>query len=204
MPTKSKAKAAKKAAKRPSRPAKKHVKKAPVAKKPAAPKAAPAKAAAAASTEALQRSLANVKQFFDRTLSIFDESDAAYTPAPGMFTTAQQVAHAAQTFDWFLEGAFRPEGFEMDFPGMEKKVREIASLERAKAWLEEAYARVVKALKDRSADEWAQPIAKETIMGGAPRSSIVDGLADHTAHHRGSLQVYARLRGKTPLMPYGA
>ena len=35
-------------------------------------------------------------------------------------------------------------------------------------------------------------------MAGAPRSSIVDGLADHTAHHRGSLAVYARLRGKVP------
>jgi hypothetical protein len=39
-------------------------------------------------------------------------------------------------------------------------------------------------------------------MGGAPRASIIDGLTDHTAHHRGSLAVYARLRGKTPPMPY--
>jgi uncharacterized damage-inducible protein DinB len=206
MPTKTKAKArkqtSKKTAKRPSPAAKKVVKRALVAKKAAAPKSA-APSPSAASTDALQRSLANVKQFFDRTLSIFDESDAAYTPAPGMFSTAQQVAHAAQTFDWFLEGAFRPEGFGMDFPALEQKVREVTTLERAKAWLEEAYGRVVAALKERSPGEWSKPIAKETLMGGAPRSSIVDGLVDHTAHHRGSLQVYARLRGKTPLMPYG-
>jgi uncharacterized damage-inducible protein DinB len=200
MATKTKSKASKKAAKRPA-------KKAPAKKSPAkkaAKQAAPPKAAApAASTEALQRSLANVKQFFDRTISIFDESDAAFTPAPGMFSTAQQVAHAAQTIDWFLEGAFRPEGFGMDFPAMEKQVREVTSLARAKAWLDEAYGRLTAALKERPAGEWSKPIAKDTVMGGAPRSSIIDGLADHTAHHRGSLQVYARLRGKTPLMPYG-
>ena len=30
-------------------------------------------------------------------------------------TVAQQVAHAAQTIDWFIEGASRPEGFDLDF-----------------------------------------------------------------------------------------
>lgn len=193
MPTKTKARSK---AKSPRKAVRKPAKKAPVAKKAAAPRSA------AASTQELQRSLANVKQFLDRTLSVFDESDAAFAPAPAMFSTAQQVAHVAQTFEWFLEGAFRPEGFEMDFPTLEQKVRAVTTLERAKAWLDEAYARVLTALKERPADEWAKPIAQATIMGGAPRSSIVDGLADHTAHHRGALQVYARLRGKTPLMPY--
>ena len=32
---------------------------------------------------------------------------------------------------------------------------------------------------------------------------IVAAMADHTSHHRGALTVYARLRGKTPAMPYG-
>ena len=30
-------------------------------------------------------------------------------------TVAQQVAHAAQTLDWFVEGAARPEGFDLNF-----------------------------------------------------------------------------------------
>jgi uncharacterized damage-inducible protein DinB len=163
---------------------------------------APKSSVAAASTEPLQRSLTHLKMFFDRTLSAFDEADAGFAPAPGMFTTAQQVAHAAQTFDWFLEGAFRPDGFTTDFPAMERQVREVDTLARAKAWLEQAHARVLSALKERSAADWAKPIARDTIMGGAPRSSIIDGLADHTAHHRGSLAVYARLRGKVPPVPY--
>jgi hypothetical protein len=35
-------------------------------------------------------------------------------PAEGMLTTAQQVAHVAHTIDWFFEGAFRAEGFDLD------------------------------------------------------------------------------------------
>jgi len=46
------------------------------------------------------------------------------------------------------------------------------------------------------------PITAE-IMKGAPKMSIVYALADHTAHHRGALSVYARLLGKKPQMPYG-
>jgi len=37
---------------------------------------------------------------------------------------------------------------------------------------------------------------------GAPRAAVVSGIADHTAHHRGALSVYARLIGKEPPMPY--
>lgn len=172
----------------------------PVAKKPVVKQRPPAPAAP--STAPQQRSLANVKAFFDRTLSVLDESDSAFAPTPGMFSTAQQVAHVAQTYEWFLDGAFRPEGFETDFAGMEQKVRSVTSLAQAKAWLERAAARVQQALKQRPAADWLKPIAQTTIMGGAPRLAIVDGLADHTAHHRGALSVYARLRGKTPLMPY--
>lgn len=177
-------------------------KKAATAKKAAAAPKAAAASSALTSTQHLQRSLTNIKTFFDRTISAFDESDAGFTPAPGMFTTAQQVAHAAQTLDWFLEGAFRPEGFTMDFEGLERQVREVDTLARAKTWLDQAHGRVMTALKERPASEWAKPIAKDTFMGGVPRTSIVDGLNDHTAHHRGSLAVYARLRGKVPPMPY--
>ena len=47
------------------------------------------------------------------------------------------------------------------------------------------------------------PIVEGPILGGAPRSAIIPAMADHTAHHRGALTVYARLCGKTPSMPYG-
>jgi uncharacterized damage-inducible protein DinB len=48
----------------------------------------------------------------------------------------------------------------------------------------------------------AAPIADGPVLGGAPRSAILAAMGDHTAHHRGALTVYARLRGKTPAMPY--
>lgn len=175
--------------------------KAPPAKKPAG-KASAGRPGQVPGTEPQQRTLTNVKGFFDRTLTVLEEGDSGFAPKPEMFTVAQHVAHVAQTMDWFLEGAFRPGGFNMDFAGMEQQVRTTTSLAKAKAWLDQACARLETALKERPAAEWMQPIAKDTIMGGAPRCSIVDGIADHTAHHRGALAVYVRLCGKTPAMPY--
>lgn len=216
MPTKTRAKQAPQRKARPSalKPVKKPaLKSAPrpsgkpvvkAASKPAGPasKVSAAPAAPAFSTADQQRSLTSFKQFFDRTLSCLDESDSGFTPAAGMFSAAQQVAHVAQTTDWFREGAFNPKGFNMDFAGMEGEVRKVTSLAAARTWHDAACARLMKALKEQPASEWLQPIVKETIMGGAPRLSIIDGLADHTGHHRGSLAVYARLRGKVPAMPY--
>ncbi len=40
------------------------------------------------------------------------------------------------------------------------------------------------------------------IMDRAPVLAVFEGITDHTAHHRGSLAVYARLLGKEPKMPY--
>ena len=54
-------------------------------------------------------------EFFNRSTRNLTEEHSSMTPAPGMMTAAQQVAHAAQTIDWFIQGAFRSEGFEVDF-----------------------------------------------------------------------------------------
>ena len=56
-------------------------------------------------------------------------------------------------------------------------------------------------MKNASDDELMAPITGE-IMTGAPKISVVGGIVDHTAHHRGALAVYARLLGKIPQMPY--
>ena len=50
--------------------------------------------------------------------------------------------------------------------------------------------------------ELMAPIADGPIMGGAPRMAIVNGITDHTAHHRGALTVYARVSGVVPPNPY--
>jgi uncharacterized damage-inducible protein DinB len=141
-------------------------------------------------------------EYFDRSTRNLSEEDSTFSPAEGIFTTAQQVAHAAQTIDWFVEGAFRPEGFDMDFEAHERKVRAVTSLADARAWLNRAVDNVRQTLAARSDEEWGQPMPAGPIMGGLPRAVIFGAISDHTAHHRGALTIYARLRGKVPPMPY--
>jgi uncharacterized damage-inducible protein DinB len=141
-------------------------------------------------------------EFFDRSTRSLDEADSSFAPAEGVFTAAQQVAHTAQTIDWFMEGAFRAEGFEMDFEALDAKVRAITSLTEARAWLASAVNSARQAIESKPEQEWAQPLPEGPIMGGLPRAAILGGITDHTAHHRGALTVYARLRGKVPPMPY--
>ena len=120
----------------------------------------------------------------------------------GVYTVAQQVAHAAQTIDWFVEGAFRPEGFDLDFESAESEVLAVTSLDSARAWFAKAVENARQKLESTSADHWEQPLPDGPIHGGQPRAVIFASITDHTAHHRGALTVYARLRGKTPPMPY--
>ena len=50
------------------------------------------------------------KKFFERSTRVLDEADSEFRPKEGMMTVAQQVAHTAQTLDWFIEGASRQIG----------------------------------------------------------------------------------------------
>jgi len=142
------------------------------------------------------------RDYFNRSTRELKEENSSFAPAPGMFTAAAQVAHVAQTIDWFLAGAFSDKGFDMDFERMDKEVRGCASIEAARKWFNEATDRAKAAAEAHSAAEWAVPLPPGPIMGGLPRFAIVSALTDHTAHHRGALTVYARLLGKVPPMPY--
>lgn len=141
------------------------------------------------------------KLFFDKSTSKLDEADSRFAPKPGMFTVAQQVAHTAQTIDWFLQGAFSESGMDMDFAKHGKSVAACTSLTKARAWHEKSSNELLTKLKDLPEAEWAKPI-KGPVMAGFPRSSIVGGIEEHTSHHRGALSVYQRLIGKVPEMPY--
>jgi len=57
-------------------------------------------------------------------------------------------------------------------------------------------------LDAQTSEQMMLPIAEGPIMGGEPRATIVAAIAEHTAHHRGSLAVYARMLGYAPPMPY--
>ena len=146
--------------------------------------------------------LTSTEQFFNRSTRALSEEHSGARPAPGMMTAAQQVAHAAQTIDWFIEGAFRPEGFDTDFAAHAKALENCTSLTAARAWFEKAVAAARATLSTKSDAELMASIAAGPIMGGAPRMAIVSGITDHTAHHRGALTVYARVNGVVPPMPY--
>lgn len=141
-------------------------------------------------------------EFFNRATASFIEADSDFVPQPEMLPVAAQVAHVAHTVDWFMHGAFSATGFDMNFAQHEVEVRQVTSLTAARAHLVEAYARASATLESLSRADLEKPIAAGPIMGGAPRLALVSALADHTAHHRGVLAVYARLCGRVPAMPY--
>lgn len=118
-------------------------------------------------------------------------------------TAAQQMAHAAHTVDWFLEGAFRPEGFDIHFEAHAAAVNACTSLSAARAWFEKSMAAAKEAISTKSDADLMTPMPSGPILGGAPRMAIFSAITDHTAHHRGALTVYARVSGVVPPMPYG-
>lgn len=152
--------------------------------------------------EALIAEFRSTKEFFDRSTRVLSEENSNYSPQEGLYTVAQQVAHVAQTIEWFLEGAFRAEGFDMDFEKMDKEIRACHSLQEARLWLERAFQAAMQTAEQKPMSEWAANLPPNQIMGEIPRLSIVSALVDHTAHHRGALTVYSRMLGLTPPMPY--
>jgi uncharacterized damage-inducible protein DinB len=147
--------------------------------------------------------LVTSQDFFNRSTRILTEEDSQFRPKEGMMTVAQQVAHTAQTLDWFIEGISRPEGFDLDFEKHAKDLEALTSLAAARRKLEAAYANGIQYLRSRTPEQLSQPIAAGPIMGGQPVSDVVWAMIDHTAHHRGALTVYSRALGKVPPMPYG-
>lgn len=114
---------------------------------------------------------------------------------------AGQVAHSADTVEWFMAGAFG-DGWDLDFDASVAKAKAVTSLSEATEWFDRAFADAIATIHAQSDEQLQAPIEDTRIMGAAPRLSVVSGIVDHTAHHRGSLAVYARLLGKVPLMPY--
>ena len=143
------------------------------------------------------------KDFFDRSTRVLEEADSRFRPQEGMMTAAQHVAHVAETINWFVQGASRPEGFDLNFEAQAKALASVTSLTAARKKLDAAYANALTFLRSQSAEELAKPLPPGPIMGGQPVSNIVWGMTEHAAHHRGALTVYSRLLGKVPPMPYG-
>ena len=142
------------------------------------------------------------QEYFNRSTRNLREEDSTFAPADGMMTAAQQIAHAAHTIGWFIQGAFSPVGFDMDFEGHAKIIMGYSSIAAARDWFNKEIADAVNAVAEKSDAELGALMPPGPIMGGLPRMAIFGGITDHTAHHRGALTVYARLQGIVPPMPY--
>jgi len=153
-------------------------------------------------SQELAEQLQVTKEWFDRSSRCLTEADSNFRPEAKAMTAAQQVAHVAQTVDWFIEGAFRPEGFDLDFETTAKKIMKVKSLAEARSWADRAFANAAAVLGSKSDAELMVPLPEGPVMGGQPRMVIAGAIQDHTAHHRGALTVYARMCGHTPAMPY--
>lgn len=152
--------------------------------------------------DGLINKLDSTEAFFDKTISVCEESDSEFKPAEGMYTLAQQVAHVAQTVDWFLDGMFSDRGFDLNFEAHHKVILMQKSLQESKKWLARSFEEFRQKIQKVDDEVLKERLPPGPIMGGVPRYIIVGALSDHTAHHRGSLSVYIRLTGKTPPMPY--
>ena len=143
------------------------------------------------------------REFFERSSRCLTEEDSEFRPGEGLFTVAHQMAHVAQTIDWFLEGASRPEGFDLDFEKHSAALQQTRSVAAAREWVQRSYAKVIEYFEGLSDEDLMRPLPPGPVMGGAPLLSIVGAIVDHSAHHRGALTVYSRMKGRVPLMPYG-
>src|SRR4051794_3447081 len=101
--------------------------------------------------QALSALLASSEEFFERSTRCLTEAESGFAPAAGMFTAAQQVAHAAQTIEWFLQGADTT--FDLDFPKHEREVRAVQSLAAAREQMARAYAAARRFIETRSEEE---------------------------------------------------
>lgn len=152
-------------------------------------------------SEALYEIEATAK-FFNRSTRCLAEEDSGFRPTPEMMTVAGQVAHAAQTIDWFREGGFS-DNWQMDFEAAIAETAKITSLATARTWMADSWERLRQAVEASSNEELAAILPDNPILEGRPRYHTIEAIVDHTGHHRGALSVYARLLGKTPDMPYG-
>ena len=152
--------------------------------------------------EGLIEQLKTQEIFFLNTISCFTEEDSAFKPKEEMHTIAQHIGHVAETITWFLEGTFGDKGFDMNFDNYAEKMKKHTSFDDCVKLFKDATAKGIALIKEVPDSEIMAPITGQ-IMTGAPKMASVGAIGDHTAHHRGSLAVYARLIGKIPKVYYG-
>ena len=89
-------------------------------------------------SEGLVKELESTQKFFNTTVSVFESDDAGFAPYPELYTVAGHIAHAADSIDWFIEGAF-DDGWDMEFEASIAKAKEVTSLQEATEWLDRSF-----------------------------------------------------------------
>jgi uncharacterized damage-inducible protein DinB len=140
--------------------------------------------------------------FLERSTACLTEEDSRFATGHGLYSVAAQVEHVAGSIDWFLHGMFSPSGFDLGFEKHIAEAKACTSLDAARAHFKKAVDDACASLSSKGDGELMTLLPDDSIFAGVPRAAVIDGLVDHTAHHRGALAVYARLIGKVPAMPY--
>ena len=147
--------------------------------------------------------LNHTEKFFNTTIAPLAAADGAFRPAADMYTVTSHLHHVATSITWFIDGAFRrDDGFAMNFEDHIVESHQTSDFAAAKDMVRLAFADAREIIGQQSDEQLLAPLPAGPIMGGAPKLAVVSGIADHTAHHRGALSVYARLLGKVSPMPY--
>ena len=146
--------------------------------------------------------LKSIQTFFKNSTDCLDDSNGDFKATEGSLSVTQQVAHIAQSIDWFIDGMKSPEGFNMNFDEHWEIANKCKSLSEAREWFDRSIENAISTVQSMSEEELMSPLPEGEVMGGAPKMAVISGISDHTAHHRGALTVYARLLGKEPKMPY--
>jgi uncharacterized damage-inducible protein DinB len=132
-----------------------------------------------------------------RMLAAVPEIHREYRPDPESRSALELAWHIVSSEIWLLEGIVNgqlaPE--QARLPRHIRSVQDVIDLHRTS----------VPELLDQVRQLGPEGLLRTMPFNAEDNPSIVylSFLIRHTAHHRGALTVYARLLGKTPLMPYG-
>lgn len=152
--------------------------------------------------ETILYELRSAEEFFLRSSECLTDEYSHYRPTPQQMTATEQIAHAAQTAEWFADGMVNPAGFDLDFAAHAQQYAKVSTISEAKQWFQQAVAALIAKVEELGAAGLDEKISSANIMAGRPRWEALIGFIDHTAHHRGALTVYSRLLGLSPKMPY--
>src|SRR5690606_37555263 len=112
----------------------------------------------------LDYELRSAQAFLLHTASVFDDRHADTAPWEGAFTVTNQLAHIALTLDWFVEGATRAEGFDMNFEDHYTAIYATKTLAEAREQLDRSFAQVREWLRNTSDAELSAPLPAGPVL----------------------------------------